>query len=109
MWDQGKASSSAKPLDFAKLRRAARQRPAKAQKASKKPAGMPAELIWSPQARDHLVAVYTIGPEQPQAAERYFDRVEAKTQLLITHPKLGAHWRDVRRSARVLLERALLP
>jgi antitoxin ParD1/3/4 len=38
MWDVGKASGRAKPLDFSKLRREAREKLAKARKAPKKAA-----------------------------------------------------------------------
>jgi toxin ParE1/3/4 len=51
---------------------------------------MPAELIWSNQARNDLLEIYVmIGLEQPRAAERYFDRIEAKAELLRSQPRMG--------------------
>src|SRR5262245_52673116 len=66
---------------------------------------MPVELIWSPQAREDLIDIYVmIGREHPAAAERYLDRIETKTALLIDHPRLGVRRRDIRPSARMLVE-----
>ena len=59
---------------------------------------MPVELIWSNQARNDLLEIYVmIGLEQPTAAERYFDRIEAKAELLKSQPRMGV--RRVRYSA----------
>jgi toxin ParE1/3/4 len=66
---------------------------------------MPVELIWSPQARNDLLNIYLmIGGEHPAAAERYFDRIETKTTLLVSNPRLGVRRPDIRRSARMLVE-----
>jgi toxin ParE1/3/4 len=44
---------------------------------------MPADVIWSRQARADLLDIYVlIGLERQAAAERYFDRIEAKAALL---------------------------
>ena len=49
----------------------------------RKPRVMPTELVWSNQTRTDLLEIYVmIGLEQPTAAERYFDRIEAKAELL---------------------------
>jgi toxin ParE1/3/4 len=45
-----------------------------------------------------------IGLEQPAAAERYFDRIEAKGQLLKSQPRMGVRRSDVRPSMRMLVE-----
>jgi toxin ParE1/3/4 len=45
-----------------------------------------------------------IGLEQPATAERYFDRMEAKTNLLQSQPRMGARRPDIRPSTRVLIE-----
>ena len=56
---------------------------------------MPAELIWSNQARNDLLEIYVmIGLEQPRAAERYFDRIEAKGELQVEALQVyGREWR----------------
>ncbi|MFY8039525.1 MAG: type II toxin-antitoxin system RelE/ParE family toxin [Bosea sp. (in: a-proteobacteria)] len=47
-------------------------------------------LIWSRQARLDLLDIYElIGVEQPAAAERCFDRIEALAILLCDQPRLG--------------------
>ena len=66
---------------------------------------MPAELIWSNQARNDLLEIYVmIGLEQPRAAERYFDRIEAKGELLRSQPRMGVRRSDIRPSMRMLVE-----
>ena len=66
---------------------------------------MPTRLTWSAQARDDLVDIYVlIGLEQPAAAERYFDRIEAKAELLRSQPRMGVRRSDIRKSMRMLVE-----
>ena len=66
---------------------------------------MPVELIWSNQARNDLLEIYVmIGLEQPTAAERYFDRIEAKAELLKSQPRMGVRRSDIRPSMRMLVE-----
>jgi toxin ParE1/3/4 len=66
---------------------------------------MPTKLVWSNQARDDLLQIYVqIGLEQPAAAERYFDRIEAKSQLLKSQPRMGVRRSDIRPSMRMLIE-----
>jgi toxin ParE1/3/4 len=66
---------------------------------------MPVRLVWSNQARTDLMEIYTmIGIEQPAAAERYFDRIEHKTQLLKSQPRMGVRRSDIRPSMRMLIE-----
>jgi toxin ParE1/3/4 len=66
---------------------------------------MPTELVWSNQARTDLLDIYVlIGLEQPAAAERYFDRIEAKAELLRSQPRMGVRRPDVRPSVRMLVE-----
>lgn len=66
---------------------------------------MPARLIWSPKARDDLLKLYVeIGLEQPEAAERYYQRIKYKTGLLLDQPRMGIRRRDVRPTARMLVE-----
>src|SRR6201999_882259 len=66
---------------------------------------MPVELVWSNQARNDLLDIYVmIGLEQPAAAERYFDRIEAKAELLKSQPRMGVRRSDIRPSMRMLVE-----
>ena len=66
---------------------------------------MPTKLIWSNQARIDLMDIYVlIGLEQPAAAERYFDRIEQKAQLLQSQPRMGVRRPDVRPGLRMLVE-----
>lgn len=66
---------------------------------------MPTELVWSNQARTDLLDIYVmIGLEQPAAAERYFDRIEAKAELLRSQPRMGVRRSDLRPSMRMLVE-----
>lgn len=66
---------------------------------------MPTELIWSNQARTDLLEIYVmIGLEQPAAAERYFDRIEAKVNLLGSQPRIGVRRSDIRPAMRMLVE-----
>jgi toxin ParE1/3/4 len=66
---------------------------------------MPARLIWSPQARADLLKLYVdIGIEQPLAAEKCYGRIESKANLLIDQPRMGVRRRDLRPSARMLVE-----
>lgn len=63
------------------------------------------ELHWTKQAREDLLDIYVlIGLEQPVAAERYFDRIEAKTALLISQPRMGVRRPDIRPAMRMLVE-----
>jgi len=70
---------------------------------------MPADLVWRPQARQDLLDIYeVIGLDNPMAAERIYDIIEAKTQVLLDHPRLGPRRPDLRPSARMLVEGAYL-
>jgi toxin ParE1/3/4 len=66
---------------------------------------MPTELCWSNEARVDVLDIYTmIGIEQPAAAERYFDRMEARVSLLQSQPRMGVRRPDIRPSLRMLVE-----
>ncbi|MGJ4902473.1 type II toxin-antitoxin system RelE/ParE family toxin [Bradyrhizobium sp. HKCCYLS2058] len=66
---------------------------------------MPIELIWSNQAKADLIDIYLlIGVEQPAAAERYLNRIEAKVELLRSQPRMGVRRSDIRPSMRMLIE-----
>ena len=66
---------------------------------------MPVELIWSPQAEADLFKLYIdIGLEHPDAAERYYQRIEHKAELLRGQPRMGVRRRDIRAAVRMLVE-----
>ena len=66
---------------------------------------MPVELIWTPQAREDLIDIYIyIGLDNPSAAERIFDAVQAKAASLVEHPWMGARRSEIRSSTRILIE-----
>jgi toxin ParE1/3/4 len=66
---------------------------------------VPVDLVWTPQAREDLIEIYTyIGLDNPSAAERVFDAVEAKAELLVRYPRLGVRRPDIRPSVRMLVE-----
>ena len=70
---------------------------------------MVVHLVWSPQARMDLLELYrTIALEQPAAADRYFDRIEELSGLLVQQPRLGVRRRDIRPTTRILIERPYL-
>jgi toxin ParE1/3/4 len=63
------------------------------------------DLVWTPAAREDLIEIYTyIGLDNPSAAERIFDAVQAKAELLAEHPRLGVRRPDIRPSTRMLIE-----
>jgi toxin ParE1/3/4 len=66
---------------------------------------VPVKLVWTPQAREDLIEIYTyIGLDNPSAAERIFDAVQAKIGSLVESPRIGTRRPDIRRSARILVE-----
>jgi toxin ParE1/3/4 len=63
------------------------------------------DLVWTRQAREDLVEIYIfIGGNNPAAAERVFDAVRARMELLVEHPRLGVRRREIRPSTRILVE-----
>lgn len=66
---------------------------------------MPVEVTWTHKAQTDLLDIYVlIGLEQPAAAERYFDRIEAKALILAEHPRLGVRRSYIRPDMRMLVE-----
>ena len=62
-------------------------------------------LRWTDKARDDLLDIYiAIGRAQPAAAERYFDRIEAKATLLTALPRIGVRRTDIRPGLRMLVQ-----
>jgi toxin ParE1/3/4 len=70
---------------------------------------VPVELLWTPQAREDLIEIYTyIGLDSPPAAERIFHAVQSKIELLADYPRLGVRRPDIRRSTRLLVQGSCL-
>lgn len=66
---------------------------------------MPVDLVWTPQAREDLIEIYTyIGCDNPTAAERIFHALRTKAESLIEYPRLGVRRREIRPSTRMLIE-----
>jgi len=66
---------------------------------------VPVEVVWSPQSREDLLDIYvTIGLENPKAAERYYDRIEARAAMLAEQPRMGIRRSDIRVAVRMLVE-----
>jgi len=66
---------------------------------------VPVDLVWTPQAREDLIEIYTyIGLDNPSAAERIFIAIRGKAESLAGYPQLGARRHDIRPSTRILVE-----
>lgn len=66
---------------------------------------MPTEVVWSELAREALLDLYvTIALDNPNAAERIYDRIQERTRQLARQPRMGPRRPDIRPSARVLVE-----
>ena len=51
---------------------------------------MPVDLEWSHRVRADLLHIYiSIGLERPLAAEHWFDRLEARAEVLRHQPRMG--------------------
>ena len=70
---------------------------------------MPVSFVWTPQAREDLIEIYTcIGCDNSAAAERIFDSLQARAELLAEYPRLGMRRPEIRPSTRILVEGAYL-
>jgi len=66
---------------------------------------VPVDLVWTPQAREDLIELYTyIGLDRPSAAERIFNGLRAKVEMIATYPRLGVRRADIRPSTRMLVD-----
>jgi toxin ParE1/3/4 len=66
---------------------------------------VPVKLLWTPQAHEDLIDIYTyIALDDPSAAERIFDAIQAKALLLIDNPRQGVRRSEIRPSTRMLVE-----
>jgi toxin ParE1/3/4 len=70
---------------------------------------MRSELVWTPQASEDLLEIYlAIGFDNPDAAERFYTAIEAKAELLASHPRLGPRRPEIRPSTRILVKKPYL-
>jgi toxin ParE1/3/4 len=66
---------------------------------------VPVDLLWTRQAREDLIEIFTfIGLDNPSAAERIFDAIQAKAESLTGYPRMGVRRPDIRPSTRMLIE-----
>jgi len=66
---------------------------------------VPVDLVWTWAAREDLIEIYTyIGLDSPSAAERIFDAVRSKVEMLADFPRLGVRRPDIRTSTRLLVQ-----
>jgi len=55
-------------------------------------------LQWSKQAREDLLEIYVvIGLDNPRAAERIYDRLEHRSEVLSEQPRVGPRRSDIAR------------
>ena len=66
---------------------------------------MAIELVWTPQAEEDLIAIYSyIALESPAAADRILAKLQASVETLARNPRIFQRRPDIRPSARVLIE-----
>jgi toxin ParE1/3/4 len=67
------------------------------------------QVVWTRKAREDLVGVYVlIGLDQPAAAERYYDRICGKVELLASQPRMGVRRPEIRPALSMLVEHPYL-
>jgi toxin ParE1/3/4 len=65
---------------------------------------MAARLISHPQARQDLLEIYLIiALDNPSAAERIYDAIDAKAEILAKHPRPGPRRTYIQRAMRMLV------
>ncbi len=63
------------------------------------------ELLWTPQAEQDLIEIYSfIALDNPAAADRVLSRLQLSVEMLARNPRLFQRRPDIRPSARVLIE-----
>lgn len=66
---------------------------------------MKAKLVWTPLARADVKKIYIdLGKVNPHSAERYFQRIRSKIDILAQHPRAAERHPEIFRSARMLVE-----
>jgi len=67
---------------------------------------MQTRVLWTPQASEDLLNIYvTIGLDNPAAAERLYDAIEARISNLQLYPRSGERRPEIRPSTRMLVEK----
>ena len=66
---------------------------------------MAIRLVWTPQAEEDLIDIYSfISLDSPAAADRILNKLESSVEVLARNPRLFQRRPDIRPSARVLIE-----
>jgi len=66
---------------------------------------MAIELVWTPQAEEDLIGIYSfIALDSPAAADRVLARLQASVEMLARNPRIFQRRPDIRPSARILVE-----
>lgn len=69
----------------------------------------PPEICWTLRACEDLLGIYVlIGLDQPAAAERYYERISGKVQMLASQPRMGVRRPEIRPALRMLVEQPYL-
>ncbi len=66
---------------------------------------MAIELVWTPQAEEDLIGIYSfIVLDSPAAADRVLARLQDSVEVLARNPRLFQRRPDIRPSTRILIE-----
>jgi len=66
---------------------------------------MAIKLVWTPQAEEDLIAIYSfIALDSPAAADRVLARLQTSVETLARNPRIFQRRPDIRPSTRVLIE-----
>ena len=66
---------------------------------------MAIELVWTPQAEEDLIGIYSyIALDSPAAADRVLARLQASVETLARNPRIFQRRPDIRPSTRVFIE-----
>ena len=66
---------------------------------------MAIKLVWTPQAEEDLIAIYSfIALDSPAAADRVLARLQAGVETLARNPRIFQRRPDIRSSTRILIE-----
>jgi toxin ParE1/3/4 len=62
-------------------------------------------LLWTDDALEDMMKIYVyIGVNNPDAAERFYTKLEDRAKSLLVYPRLGVRRRELKSSARLLIE-----
>ena len=66
---------------------------------------MAIKLVWTPQAEEDLIAIYSfIALDSPAASDRVLARLQTSVETLARNPRIFQRRPDIRPSTRVLIE-----